>query len=197
MKSLLFVPNLLISEPCLCVFACQLRAQIVPFSSLKRACFELNCYRFRAQIVPVSSPTRYSFEPKSYRFRSRTVLLSSPVRAVINHFRTVSIRALAVKYVTRQSLAIFCRKSDSASITRKGYKTGSKMARIRLENGTETRLESGTNCAQKWQKPGTKKSANQAQNQRKKSFNSSVLGLKLGTQNGSNQGTTEETMLQK
>ena len=117
MKSLLFVPNLLISEPCLCVFACQLRAQIVPFSSLKRACFELNCYRFRAQIVPVSSPTRYSFEPKSYRFRSRTVLLSSPVRAVINHFRTVSIRALAVKYVTRQSLAIFCRKSDSASIT--------------------------------------------------------------------------------
>ena len=33
--------------------------------------------------------------------------LSSHVRANIEHFRTVSIRALAVKYVARQSLAIF------------------------------------------------------------------------------------------
>ena len=68
-KSLFFVPILLIFEPCLWVFVCQLQAQIVPFSSLKLACFELSWCRFRAQIVPVSSPRKYSFEPKSYRFR--------------------------------------------------------------------------------------------------------------------------------
>ena len=72
-KSLFIVPNLLILEPCLWVFACQLRAQIVPFSSLQRACFELNWCRFRAQIVPFSSPRRYSFEPKSCRFRDISV----------------------------------------------------------------------------------------------------------------------------
>ena len=36
-KSLDFLLNLLIFEPCLWMFACQLRAPIVPFSSLKRA----------------------------------------------------------------------------------------------------------------------------------------------------------------
>ena len=38
---------------------------------------------------------------------------------------------------------------------------------------------------------------NQARNQHEKSFNSSVLGSKLGMQNGSNQGTIKELMLHK
>ena len=67
-KSLFFVPNLPIFEPYLRVFACQLRAQIVPFSSLKRAHFKPNWCRFRAQIFPVSSPSGYSFKPKSCDF---------------------------------------------------------------------------------------------------------------------------------
>ena len=52
------------------------------------------------------------------------MLLSSPVRAVIDHvravvepFRAVSVRALVVKYVARQNLAIFFSMSVSASIT--------------------------------------------------------------------------------
>ena len=67
----------------------------------------------------------------------------------------------------------------------------------------QTRLESGTNQAGKWHKLGWKmvrtrheKSTNQARNQHEKSLNSTVLGSKLGTQNGSNQSTIEESMLQ-
>ena len=45
------------------------------------------------------------------------MLLSSSVHAVIEPFRAVSIRALAVKYVARQNLAIFFTRSVSASIT--------------------------------------------------------------------------------
>ena len=78
----------------------------------------------------------------------------------------------------------------------KWHKPVSKMARIRLENST--------NQARKWHKPVSKvvrtrhgKRTNQAWNQHEKSFNSSVLGSKLGTQNGSNQGTIEESMLHK
>ena len=75
MKSLFFVPKLLIFEPCLWVFACQLRAQIVPFSSPERACFELNWCRFRAQEVILSSPNRPDFVPEPCIFRALFVLL--------------------------------------------------------------------------------------------------------------------------
>ena len=51
--------------------------------------------------MPFLSRDRASFEPKSSRFRARTVHLSSPVRAVIEHFRTVSIQALAVNDMLR------------------------------------------------------------------------------------------------
>ena len=44
------------------------------------------------------------------------MLLSSPVLVVIEPFRAVSIRALPVKYVARQNLAIFFSRSVSASI---------------------------------------------------------------------------------
>ena len=45
------------------------------------------------------------------------LLSSPPVRAVIEPFRAVSIRALAVKYLARQNLAIFLSRSVSVSIT--------------------------------------------------------------------------------
>ena len=76
-KFLFFVPNLLIFEPYLRVFACQLRAQIVPFSSLKRACFELSWCRFWVEIVPVLSRNRADFEPEPCIFQVLFVLLSS------------------------------------------------------------------------------------------------------------------------
>ena len=50
--------------------------------------------------MPVSSPNRADFVPEPCIFRTLFVLLSSPVRGV-------SIRALAVKYVAQQNLAIF------------------------------------------------------------------------------------------
>ena len=57
--------------------------------------------------MPVSSPRRYSFGPKSCRFRARIVHLPSPVRAVIEPFRAVSIRALAVEICCAAKLGDF------------------------------------------------------------------------------------------
>ena len=66
---------------------------------------------------------------------------------------------------------------------------------------TQTRIENGTNLARKWYELALKmawtrleKGTNRARSQEEKSFDSSVLGSKLGGQNGSNQGTIEESM---
>ena len=97
---------------------------------------------------------------------------------------------------------------------RKWHQPGSKMAQTRLEKDTkqarkwhkpgskmaQTRLESGTNQARKWYKLGSKMVRTRhekSRNQHEKSFNSFVLGSKLGAQNGSNQGTMEESTLHK
>ena len=97
---------------------------------------------------------------------------------------------------------------------RKKHERGSKIVQTRLEiwtNGArkwnepgsemaQTRLERGSNQARKWHKQGSKMARtrhDKSTNQHEKSFNSSVLGSKLSTQNGSNQGTIKELMLHK
>ena len=82
----------------------------MPVSSSTGAVFEPRSCQFRAQEDILSSPNRAHFVPEQCIFRALFVLLLSPVRAV-------SSRALAVKYVARQSLAIFFSSSVSASIT--------------------------------------------------------------------------------
>ena len=88
----------------------------MPVSSSVGAVFEPRSCQFRVQKDILSSPNRADFVPEPCIFRALFVLLSSPVRAVVEPFRAVSIRALAVKYVARQSLAIFFSRSVSASI---------------------------------------------------------------------------------
>ena len=92
-KSPFFVPNLLIFEPCLWVFACHLRAQIVPFLGLKRV--------FRAQLVPFSSPDRASFEPKKIFFRAEIVPISNPNRT---SFEPCSCCYRALSYCVHSSI---------------------------------------------------------------------------------------------
>ena len=82
----------------------------MPVSSPVRAVIEPRSCQFRAQEDILSSPNRADFVPEPCIFRTLFVLLSSPVCGV-------SIRALAVKYVARQNLAIFFSRSVSASIT--------------------------------------------------------------------------------
>ena len=89
----------------------------VPTSSPKYTVLERITFLFRDQLVPFSSPHCANFVPEPCIFRALFVLLSSSVHAVIEPFRAVSIRALAVKYVARQNLAIFFTRSVSASIT--------------------------------------------------------------------------------
>ena len=79
----------------------------MPVSSSTGAVFEPRSCQFRAQEDILSSPNRADFVPEPCIFRPLFELLSSPVRAVIEPFRAVSIRALAVNYVARQNLATF------------------------------------------------------------------------------------------